>query len=72
MIAQLTGYPNTAFDRDISANMWSNHPMMMGWGGNGIWIYSILSLITWTLLIAVLFALLRWLWKKGDPERGRR
>lgn len=52
----------------------SNHPMMlwMGSNSNAFWFFGILWLVTWILIIAVLIALLRWLWKKGDPERGRR
>lgn len=44
---------------------------MMGWlgDGTGIWFYALLWLVTWILIIAVLVALLRWLWKKGDGIR---
>lgn len=47
---------------------YSGHPMMWGWGDGGsfLWIHAFLGLITWALVIAVLFALARWLWKKGD------
>lgn len=69
MLAQLRRYPNGSLDKDINGGLWANHPMMMGMDTNGIWIYSILSLVTWILVIAVLFALLRWLWKKGDKTR---
>lgn len=70
MLAQMGRYGNGPLDKDINdGGFWTNHPMMMGMGTNGIWIYSILSLITWILLIAVLFALLRWLWKKGDKTK---
>lgn len=34
----------------------------LGW----FWFGGIVWLITWILVIAVLVALLRWLWKKGD------
>ena len=46
------------------------HPMM-GWVGNNtgtFWIFGILWLITWVLVIIVMIALARWLWKKGDKE----
>ena len=44
-----------------------NHPMMEWMGDTtGIWIYSLLCIVTWIIVIAVLIALLRWLWKKGD------
>lgn len=39
-------------------------PWMMGSGG--IWFGGVFWLITWILVIAVLAALVRWLWKKGD------
>ncbi|MBI3282484.1 hypothetical protein HYZ70_00220 [Candidatus Curtissbacteria bacterium] len=47
---------------------------MMGWLGNGtgIWFYGVLWLVTWILIVAVLAALVRWLWKKGDSETKRR
>lgn len=51
---------------------WSNGPMMWGWGGQNPtlwWLHGILAVITWVLFIAVLAALLRWLWKKGDKEK---
>lgn len=42
---------------------------MMGPSGSGFWFWQlhwILELITWILIIAVLVALFRWLWKKGE------
>lgn len=50
---------------------WSNSSMMWGWGQNPTlwWLHGILAIITWVLFIAVLVALLRWLWKKGDKAR---
>lgn len=51
-------------------------PGMMGWGtgptgwgvmGSGtFWIWSLLSWITWILIIVALVAFIRWMWKKGD------
>ena len=49
---------------------WSNHPMFAN--SNFIWIHAVLGLITWLLVIAVLIALVRWLWAKGDKERKGR
>ncbi len=48
-----------------------NYPVKYGggdWGMMGGYVpslYSALHLITWFLVIAILAALLRWLWKKG-------
>jgi ATP-dependent Zn protease len=47
---------------------------MMGFVGNSqgtMWLASILWFITWLLIIAVLFALLRWLWAKGEENKKR-
>lgn len=48
-----------------------DHPMMGGFGesGYGLWFFDIMHLVTWLLVIAVLVALLRWLWKKGDKAK---
>lgn len=43
-------------------------PGMMGYGGVG----SVFGLVTWILVIAVLFALARWLWMKGDLQLPRK
>ncbi len=50
---------------------WVGHPMMW-WVGNNpstFWLFGLLWLATWILVIFVLFALARWLWKKGDKGR---
>ena len=47
------------------------HPMM-GWMGanpGAFWIFGILWAVTWVLIIVVLIALIRWLWKKGDKVK---
>ena len=60
-------------DKITDDRIFFDHPMMMGWTGtNGIWLFGILWLLTWVLFIAVLFALFRWLWKKGENETRRR
>lgn len=45
------------------------HCPMMGslttMGGSWMWLGGILWLVIWVLVIAVLIALVRWLWKKG-------
>ena len=35
---------------------------------NVLWVHAVLGLITWLLIIAILAALLRWLWVKGEKE----
>lgn len=43
-------------------------PMMGGLsslGGGWMWFGGVFWLVTWILVVAVLVALLRWLWKKG-------
>jgi len=51
-----------------------HHSMMWSMGNNSgaLWFFGILWLITWILVIVVLVALVRWLWKKGDEEKTRR
>lgn len=45
---------------------------MMGWGYNPTWmmggipLVGVFNLITWVLLIVLLIALIRWIWKKGN------
>lgn len=48
---------------------WGNSPA--GWGvmGSGtLWIWSLLSWITWILIIVALVAFIRWMWKKGSKK----
>ena len=55
------------------AQLWANHPMMWGYSSGGaIWVWSIFCIVSWVAVIAVLIALARWLWKKGDSETKRR
>lgn len=52
---------------EATNNVW-HCPMMFGLTGMGagwMWLGSLIWLATWILIIAVLVALLRWLWKKG-------
>ncbi len=54
-----------------STNPWYPHPMMW-WAGNTggmFWLFGFLSLTTWIIVIIVLAALARWLWKKSDKVR---
>lgn len=46
--------------------MWPHGTGLLGWGGIWMWLWSGLCLITWFLVVLVLVALFRWLWKKGE------
>lgn len=47
----------------------------MGWGYNPAWMMGglqfvgIFNLITWVLLVILLIAVIRWVWKKGDKAK---
>ncbi len=45
---------------------------MMGGSRELLWVHGLLALITWLLVVAVLIALARWLWFKGDHEKKGR
>ncbi|MBI2327690.1 hypothetical protein HYU92_05230 [Candidatus Curtissbacteria bacterium] len=66
----LMPFPDQAKDLDPDGRYWG-HPMMWWGGGNQVTytLFSILWLITWILVVIVLIALARWLWKKGDKGR---
>ena len=69
MFAQMMRFGND-LPKDYDGRYWG-HPMMW-WavGGQGTYaVFSILWLITWVLVVFVLIALARWLWKKGDKNR---
>lgn len=67
---EMMRFGSESADRVLDDKYFRYHPMM-GWlgDGTGIWFYALLCLVTWILIIAVLVALLRWLWKKGDNGR---
>lgn len=53
---------------ETASNTW-HCPMMFGFKGTGVgwmWLSGFFWFTTWVLVIAVLIALLRWLWKGGD------
>lgn len=53
---------------------WNYHPMSAWMQGNATFLYlhTLFALVSWALLIILLIALIRWLWKKGDNETKRR
>lgn len=50
-----------------------SHPMMsfIGNSQGALWFASVLWFITWILIIAVLIALFRLLWRKGEEVKKR-
>ncbi|MBI2012740.1 hypothetical protein HYW39_01810 [Candidatus Curtissbacteria bacterium] len=59
------GQPTGNYSQSIP---WGGHPMMW-WADNNsgaLWLFGLLWIVTWILFAAVLLALFRWLWKKGD------
>lgn len=72
LIAQMMRYGTDAAQKGNDGQyLWRSHPMMQWMGNNSqaFWIFGILWLISWILVIAVLIALVRWLWKKGDKVK---
>lgn len=68
MFAQATQYADTA-DKFTDKGDWpARMHNMMGYGTSSAFpsVGVILWLVTWVLVVMVLFALFRWLWKKGD------
>gem|GEM_PF-5630508 len=62
----MRGASQSAVDLEERGGLRNN---MMNWANNSpsvFWLHSTLALITWILFIAVLAALLRLLWKKGN------
>ncbi len=65
MLAQAVQYADKVAEKgDMAPKMYR----MMGYGSSVEFppLAVILWLITWVLVVMVLFALFRWLWKKGD------
>lgn len=68
MFAQATQYVDNA-DKFPDKGAWAARMQnMMGYGPYGSFpsLAVVLWLVTWVLVVMVLFALFRWLWKKGD------
>ncbi len=74
LVAQMMRYGSDSAQRGYANDsMWRNYPMMWGWGnGSGFWFGSIFCIITWLAFVAVLIALARWLWLKGNQEKKGR
>ncbi len=65
MLAQAVQYADKVAEKGAAAPQMHR---MMGFGSYGDLpsLAVILWLVTWVLVVMVLFALFRWLWKKGD------
>lgn len=55
------------------ANPAVGHPMMLFLGNSqgALWFAGVLWFVTWLLIIAILVALLRLLWRKGEEVKKR-
>ena len=67
------GYQQTPQQFYQGTNPWSSHPMMWFAGNNqgAAWLMGTLWFITWIMIVAVLVALFRWLWRKGEEARRK-
>lgn len=70
LLAGMMRFGTESADKVIDERYFRYHPMM-GWfgDGTGVWLFGLLWLVTWVLVIAILIALVRWLWKKGDKVK---
>lgn len=72
MFADMMRYGTESGQKLYDDRFFRNYHPMMGWMGTNsgtFWVFGILWLVTWVLVIIVLIALVRWLWKKGDKGR---
>ncbi len=60
------------YGTDAAQRGWHNRPAPMAADPKFMAVHLIIGLITWVLIVAVLVALVRWLWFKGDQERRPR
>lgn len=70
-LAQMMRYGSESAKGPLKdGGLWRDHPMMWA-GGNSafVWVHLVLGLITWLVFLAVLIALARWLWFKGNKEK---
>lgn len=72
MLAQATQYSDKVSQFDGRGDWGQGMHYMMGYGGYGAFppLGVLLWVATWILVVMVLIALFRWLWRKGD-NRGR-
>ena len=70
LVAQMMRYGTDATQKGYDGQyLWKGHPMMLGGSNAFFWIHAVLAFVTWVLVVAVLVALVRWLWKKGDKVK---
>ncbi len=71
LLAEMMRFGTDTAEKGLeNEKLWRNYPMMWGNDSQAFWgIHVVLALITWVSVLAVLIALARWLWKKGDNEK---
>ena len=72
MFGDMMRWGTSPLPQGYDERYFSGHHPMMWWAGNNsgaMWAFGFLWIVTWILIIIVLIALIRWLWKKGDKVR---
>lgn len=70
MFSDMMRFGTESSDKVLDDRYFRYYPMMQWFGGGtGFLFYGFLWLVTWILVIGVLAALIRWLWKKGDKVK---
>ncbi|HUW21508.1 MAG TPA: hypothetical protein VMW41_02450 [Candidatus Bathyarchaeia archaeon] len=71
LLAHINNSNQSGQTQEYSWGMMGGSGMMGGWPmmGGG-WFGGFFGLVTWILTILVLIALFRWLWQKGNLEKG--
>lgn len=55
--------------KGLRGDEWDRHMIFAGASDSFIWLHSALVFITWLAILAVLIAIARWFWFKGNRER---
>lgn len=74
LVAQMMRFGSESAQRGYAdGRYWRNQPMM-DWTNNraGIWLFELAHLVIFILVVAVLIALIRLLWFKGNREKKSR
>ena len=70
-LADMMRFGTEGAQKGLDDRYFGYHPMMWWAGDNAgaFWIFGALWIVTWILVIVLLIALIRWLWKKGDKVK---